>query len=147
MPELPVLVIGGGPAGLEAARGVADLGYPVTVVEKADRLGGTPILEDYAALTPNMVNAEEAMGEMVQRIANDDLIEIRTSTEVVSASGTAPVLDVALKAVRNPEFLAGPVDRLAPEARDEALVRELLGAEVLLVADCAEGVDDDPGDD
>ena len=97
MPELPVLVIGGGPAGLEAARGVADLGYPVTVVEKADRLGGTPILEDYAALTPNMVNAEEAMGEMVQRIANDDLIEIRTSTEVVSASGTAPVLDVALK--------------------------------------------------
>ena len=30
-----VLVIGGGPAGLEAARGVADLGYPVKLVEKA----------------------------------------------------------------------------------------------------------------
>ena len=26
MPENPVLIIGGGPAGLEAARGVADLG-------------------------------------------------------------------------------------------------------------------------
>jgi heterodisulfide reductase subunit A len=39
MPENPVLIIGGGPAGLEAARGVADLGYPVTIVEKEDRLG------------------------------------------------------------------------------------------------------------
>ena len=26
MPNLPVLVIGGGPAGLEAAKGIADLG-------------------------------------------------------------------------------------------------------------------------
>ena len=52
MPENNVLVIGGGPAGLEAARGVADLGYPVKLVEKADRLGGMPILADYAALTP-----------------------------------------------------------------------------------------------
>ena len=43
MPENPVLIIGGGPAGLEAARGVADLGYPVALVEKEHRLGGTPI--------------------------------------------------------------------------------------------------------
>jgi Heterodisulfide reductase, subunit A and related polyferredoxins len=28
MHEKNVLIIGGGPAGLEAARGVADLGYP-----------------------------------------------------------------------------------------------------------------------
>ncbi len=39
MPENPVLIIGGGPAGLEAARGVADLGYPVTLVEKEGFLG------------------------------------------------------------------------------------------------------------
>ena len=37
MPESKILIIGGGPAGLEAARGVADLGYPVKLVEKADR--------------------------------------------------------------------------------------------------------------
>ncbi len=97
MPENPVLVIGGGPAGLEAARGVADLGYHVKLIEKAERLGGMPILADYAALTPNMVNAEEAMGEMVQRIENDELIDIRTSTEVVGSSGSAPELEVALK--------------------------------------------------
>ena len=34
-----ILVIGGGPTGLEAARGIADLGYKVTLVEKRERLG------------------------------------------------------------------------------------------------------------
>ena len=33
MPESNVLVIGGGPAGLEAARGVDDLGYPLKLIE------------------------------------------------------------------------------------------------------------------
>ena len=97
MPESKILIIGGGPAGLEAARGVADLGYPVKLVEKADRLGGMPILADYAALTPNMVNAEEAMGEMVQRIENDELIDICTSTEVIGVSGSSPEINVSLK--------------------------------------------------
>jgi 2,4-dienoyl-CoA reductase (NADPH2) len=36
----PVLVVGGGPAGLEAARVAAERGHPVTVVEQRDRLGG-----------------------------------------------------------------------------------------------------------
>ena len=103
MPEKNVLVIGGGPAGLEAARGVADLGYPVKLVEKADRLGGMPILADYAALTPNRVNAEEAMGEMVQRIENDELINICTSTEVIGVSGSSPEINVSLKGPKGEE--------------------------------------------
>ena len=108
MPENPVLVIGGGPAGLEAARGVADLGYHVKLVEKAERLGGMPILADYAALTPNMVNAEEAMGEMVQRIENDELIDIRTSTEVIRASSSAPVLEIGLNGPGGEERIFRP---------------------------------------
>ena len=32
MPNLPVLVIGGGPAGLEAAKGIADLGYNLSLI-------------------------------------------------------------------------------------------------------------------
>ncbi len=110
MSELPVLIIGGGPAGLEAARGVADLGYRVTLVDKADRLGGMPILSDYAALTPNMRNAEEAMGEMIGRIDADELIDIRTSSEVVSVKGKAPALEIGVKGPGGMEFLpAGSV--------------------------------------
>ena len=44
MPET-VLVVGGGPAGLEAARTVAQLGGRAVLVERRDVLGGTP--EDY----------------------------------------------------------------------------------------------------
>ena len=37
----PVAVIGGGPGGMEAARRLQALGYSVTLIDKAERLGGT----------------------------------------------------------------------------------------------------------
>gem|GEM_PF-3279243 len=41
----PILVIGGGPGELEAARTVAALGHPVLLVERRGRLGGSPDAE------------------------------------------------------------------------------------------------------
>ena len=95
MPK-PVLVIGGGPAGLEAARGIADLGYNAILVDKADFLGGNPISESYAALTPDMRNAEEAMDEMVAAITDNPLVDVRMNTTVVGSDGQAPNLKVTL---------------------------------------------------
>lgn len=71
MSNKPILVIGGGPAGLEATRGIADLGYNAILVDKSDVLGGNPISANYAALTPDMRDAEEAMGEMVDTITDN----------------------------------------------------------------------------
>ena len=65
-----VVVIGGGPAGLEAARSVADLGGPVVLIEKESFLGGTPIRENYAALTPHFESAEEAMGVLIDGVTS-----------------------------------------------------------------------------
>lgn len=93
----PILVIGGGPAGLEAARGAAELGYQAIMIEKAPHLGGAPILTPYAALTPDMEDAETAMGRMVDAVEDDPLVEIRTGTTVVSAEGEAPEFSVTLK--------------------------------------------------
>ena len=59
-----IIIIGGGPTGLEAARGIADLGYKAILIEKRDRLGGNPDEASYAALTPDMADAEEAMDKM-----------------------------------------------------------------------------------
>jgi len=42
--EMKVAVIGGGPAGLTAARDLALAGYPVTLFEKEEKLGGTMFL-------------------------------------------------------------------------------------------------------
>ena len=82
-----ILVIGGGPAGIEAARGIADLGYKAILVEKRDRLGGTPDASGYAALTPDMRDAGEAIGEMVASVENDPNIELMFNSSVTGAEG------------------------------------------------------------
>ena len=97
MAELPILVIGGGPAGMEAVRGIADVGYKVVLVEKRDVLGGTPELANYAALTPDFRDASEAMAEMAAAIKDDPLVEIRTGLTVTDASGQAGQFSVAVR--------------------------------------------------
>ncbi len=71
-----ILVIGGGPAGLEASRGVAELGYKAILVEKNNFLGGMPIEAEYAALTPDFRDAEEAMNTMINPVLEDPNIEV-----------------------------------------------------------------------
>ena len=82
-----VLIIGGGPAGLEAARCVAGLGYPAVLVEKRDRLGGMPDEAHYAKLTHHFRDAEEAMNEIVAEVTGSPEVEILTSSQVVACEG------------------------------------------------------------
>ena len=105
MPNLPVLVIGGGPAGLEAARGIVDLGYNCILVDKADFLGGNPIFADYSAITPDMRNAEEAMDEMIAKVMVNPLVEVRLNTTVKASKGIAPNLNVKLKNGKDEETI------------------------------------------
>ena len=69
MPESsrPILVIGGGPAGLEAARGITELGYKCVLVEMKDVLGGMPVHSNYAALTPDFRDAGAGIMSGVQQ--------------------------------------------------------------------------------
>jgi heterodisulfide reductase subunit A len=82
-----VLIVGGGPAGLSAAHALARVGQPCTLIDKADRLGGSPILSGYAKLVPSGEWARDAIGGMVQRVEADKLIEVRTSTSVSAFEG------------------------------------------------------------
>lgn len=84
-----VVVIGGGPAGIEAARNIADLGVRAVLVEERERLGGTPIFESYAALTPYFEDAEEAMDAMIAALHERDLADVRTGARVTALSGEA----------------------------------------------------------
>jgi heterodisulfide reductase subunit A len=98
MPSDRVVVIGAGPAGLEAARLAAELGNPVTLIEKKDVAGGMPIHADYAALTHHFRSASDAMGEMIDAVTGNDLIDIRVATEVASVKGQLGEFSVALSA-------------------------------------------------
>ncbi len=82
-----ILVIGGGPTGMEAARGIASIGYKVTIVEKRDRLGGTPDASSYANLTPDFRSAEDAIAEMVNAITDNPNVTLMFNTAVTGSSG------------------------------------------------------------
>ena len=106
----PVLVIGGGPGGLEAARTVASLGQPALLVERRHRLGGAPDAEHYAKLTHGFRDAEEAIGELVAAVMGDPLVEVLTGTEVVACDGEAGAFRLTLRhGQETQERLAGAI--------------------------------------
>lgn len=60
------LVIGGGVAGMTAALTLANLGHPVTLVERDNRLGGQLHNVGFTAETPNPSQQAEALAQQVQ---------------------------------------------------------------------------------
>ena len=105
MAERPILVVGGGPAGMEATRGIAELGYKAVLVEQRDVLGGTPELANYAALTPDFRDAGEAMAEMAAAIKDHPDVDIGTGTTVINAAGEAGAFEVTVKNAAGEEKL------------------------------------------
>jgi 2,4-dienoyl-CoA reductase-like NADH-dependent reductase (Old Yellow Enzyme family)/thioredoxin reductase len=96
-----VLVIGGGPAGLEAARIVALRGHKVVLYEKEDRLGGQLHLasiplykQGISSLTKFLVSQMIKLGIEVhvgRQITRDAVSEIRPDAVIV-ATGSIPVV-------------------------------------------------------
>lgn len=97
MSERPILIIGGGPAGMEAARGIAEAGYRCVLVEKEKVLGGRPELASYAALTPDFRDAGEAMREMAAAIEKEDAVDIRLGSAVTNATGQPGNFEITIK--------------------------------------------------
>ncbi len=87
MSAKPVLIVGGGPAGLAAAHALASVGQRALMVEKEKRLGGAPILSGYAKLVPSGEWAKDAIGAMVSRVENHPLITVETAASVVEFGG------------------------------------------------------------
>ncbi|HHJ50677.1 MAG TPA: CoB--CoM heterodisulfide reductase iron-sulfur subunit A family protein [Phaeodactylibacter sp.] len=105
-----ILIIGGGPAGIEAAKGVAAMGFKAILVEKRDRLGGTPDEAQYAALTPDLRDAETALNEMKAPLEGNPNVEVMYNTLVTGASGSLG--DFTIKAIqmgKEVEIKAGAV--------------------------------------
>jgi heterodisulfide reductase subunit A len=84
----PILIVGGGPAGLAAAHALARVGQKSVLVEKEDRLGGAPILSGYAKLVPSGEWAKDAIGGMVDRVEKEPLVEVRKGVRVDAFDGS-----------------------------------------------------------
>lgn len=92
-----VVVIGGGPAGLEAARVAAKRGHAVTLHERQERLGGqvpllarTPTRESYARITDWLEQQVHKHGVDVRLNSAPDAAAIRADAPdaVIVATGT-----------------------------------------------------------
>lgn len=95
-----VLIIGGGPAGMKAACTAAERGHRVTLVDKADRLGGQLLLNRLIPGRSEMVTAAKDLINNVKaldveillgRKADAGLIKEFSPDAVVMATGASPI--------------------------------------------------------
>jgi heterodisulfide reductase subunit A len=83
----PILIVGGGPAGLAAGHALGAVGQPSVLVEKTAILGGAPIQSGYAKLVPSGLWAKDAIGGMVARVETDGLVTRKLSSTVKAFEG------------------------------------------------------------
>lgn len=115
-----VLVVGGGPAGLEAARVLAQQGHAVEIVERADRLGGAVLLAAEVAGRQRLRRITDWLEAEVRRLG----VRVTLGTEVTDADLLGRDAVVATGSVPGPR----PYRELGGTVLD---VTEVLAGEVL----------------
>lgn len=130
----PVLVVGGGPAGMELAALAAQSGHAVELWEAGEGLGGQLAI---AARAPRHGVYADYLDWQRRRIAQL-AVKVRLghvgTAEGVLASG-AEVVAIATGAVgRRPDEIAGALDAAVLEASDVLTERAVPGRRVLIVA-------------
>ena len=99
---------------------LAAAGQRVVLVDKADQLGGAPILSGYAKLVPSGEWAKDAIGGMVKRIENNKLVDVRKNTTVKTFVGGPGDFHATLSDGTQVEAGAGdPLHRLHPFQLDQ----------------------------
>lgn len=89
------VVVGGGIAGIQAATDLAAQGFPVTLVEKTDRLGGLLAEGNLKYLYPNMRPAKEVLWEKLSRLKKSGA-RVCLETEVKAITGFVGNFQVTL---------------------------------------------------
>jgi len=94
-----ILVMGGGIAGLTAAKEAAAAGYEVTLVEKSDILGGKAVnwRHSFPTKAPWTDMETPIVNDLIQAVQDADKITVKTGTEVARTSGAPGNYNVTFK--------------------------------------------------
>jgi quinone-modifying oxidoreductase subunit QmoB len=94
-----ILVMGGGIAGLTAAKEAAATGYEVTLVEKSDILGGKAVnwRQSFPTKAPWADMEAPIVNDLIQAVQDADNIEVKTGTEVARIFGAPGDYAVSFK--------------------------------------------------
>lgn len=102
------LVVGGGVAGMQAATDLAEQGFPVTLVEKSNRLGGRLAHPHLHLLYPNLRPAADVLEEKAKRLEHSGA-RVLLETEVVSISGFVGSFEAVLKGATSETMPCGAI--------------------------------------
>ncbi|MBQ1930380.1 MAG: FAD-dependent oxidoreductase, partial [Bacteroidales bacterium] len=98
-----IVIIGGGPAGLEAASQLKKFGYNVILVEKSNQLGGH--LAKWDRLFPDFTPAEEVLSTLISNLQgvtyflNTEIVRIynlQNSYNIIMNNGITVLADAVL---------------------------------------------------
>ena len=130
--RLKVAIVGGGPAGLQAAHTLADLGHAPIVYEKTNKLGG---LLNIAGADPSKREVSDYLGWASRRALADERVDVRLGVEatpelvaeeapdaVLLALGSNPVVPAFAKDAPLPCRWVGEVDLGAPVEGERVLI-------------------------
>lgn len=90
-----VIVVGGGPGGMEAAITAAHRGHTVSLYEKNDRLGGQLLSEQYIPFKQDMYNFVRVLEGRLNKAG----VEIHLNTELTAEQAAGMKADVIITAV------------------------------------------------
>lgn len=141
MSNKKIVVIGGGPGGLETANSLARLGYPVEVLEKEATVGGH--IRHWYKLFPNLKDADEVVDFLKERTKNPavtvsmneamtELSKTNGTFEIKTSKGRTITADVvvaatgfeAFKAERKEEFGYGVYTNVFTSVEIEEMLRK-----------------------
>ncbi|KMK64907.1 FAD-dependent oxidoreductase [Puniceibacterium sp. IMCC21224] len=123
-----VLVIGGGPGGMEAAATAAELGHTVTLVEQSDSLGGALLWTSRMPLRGEFATLLSSQQARLRRVGV--AVHLNTAADATTGQGYDAVIQ-AIGAVPRAQTLTSGAQMLTLEAALDA--PDLLGQNVTLV--------------
>ena len=128
-PGRRVVVVGGGPAGLEAARVTAERGHKVTLFEAADRLGGQVLLAARASWRKDVVGIIDWRRAELERLG----VEVRLNAYAERADVLAEKPDVVIIATGGtPDIEWIPGAELCTSVWDAISAAVPLGQDILV---------------